>query len=415
MDFKCPLMKTSMKSAILTAFLITCVACQNNTSSTNRKVEILDLSAAYDQDTVMYLSAIAKDVHYIKLETDSICFISKIRDPSGDIQFSKNRVFINDKRQQLLVFDHSGKFLNKIGNIGKGPGEFISIRNYTLLLQDSLVAIFSPPQQKVFIYTFHNKYIKSIDVDFWPIPVTTINNKYLVFANTKGRRRLTDYYTLSILNLDGEVLNRLIERKLEREVEKNDEMGLGNMSYFYDFRDTLSYWEYQYNTIWRIASLNYAYPEYYLDLGKDKYPFEYLFISSGKKHNEKSNLVSLERLFESERYFFLRVIHKGHLKHILYDKKLRTCKSVKCNNGKPYFAFQNDMDGGMNFWPEGKVSENVLFTTFYAYKIKIGDTIKDTLFNEKHNTFEKLVERATINDNPVIMIVTLKQKDVTND
>jgi hypothetical protein len=77
-----------------------------------------------------------------------------------------------------------------------------------------------------------------------------------------------------------------------------------------------------------------------------------------------------------------------------------------------YFSFNNDIDGGLPFWPDGIISEDKVFSLIYAYDLKkhineqknrIGKS--NTIHNEK---IQKLINNANLIDNPIIMIVTLK-------
>ena len=66
------------------------------------------------------LSDIADEVQYIPLETNSECILSK----GYTIVPTKDYFFIADGEKPLFVFDREGKFVRKIGKVGKGPGEF---------------------------------------------------------------------------------------------------------------------------------------------------------------------------------------------------------------------------------------------------------------------------------------------------
>jgi len=51
----------------------------------------------------------------------------------------KNHILVSTEgKSELLHFDMDGGFINKIGNTGKGPGEYQDIREMTAF-EDSLI------------------------------------------------------------------------------------------------------------------------------------------------------------------------------------------------------------------------------------------------------------------------------------
>ena len=68
------------------------------------------------------LTSIFKDVRTIILETREDCLIGRIE----SLQVFDERIYILDSRKakSLFVFDMEGKFIQKIGSYGNGPGEY---------------------------------------------------------------------------------------------------------------------------------------------------------------------------------------------------------------------------------------------------------------------------------------------------
>jgi hypothetical protein len=217
-----------MRKIILSSFLIILMtSCYNHdhVSGYQSKAEEIDISNSYNSGRKVLLSDIASNISYVKLQTDSNCLISKIREPENNIQFDRSLIFIND-RKNLFLFDSTGRFIRTIGKIGRGPGEIASFDNFTLLPNDSLVVVFSHPNRLAFVYSYNGKFVKNIKVDFLPTSLSTLNKEFLVFGSAKGRRNLTDYYTLSVMDLEGNLISHLINTQWERVVEKKNEIGL---------------------------------------------------------------------------------------------------------------------------------------------------------------------------------------------
>jgi hypothetical protein len=379
----------------------------------NNFIKEIDISQSYFNDKEALLSEIATDIKYVKLQTDTNCLIGQIYHPLENLQFSEDKIFISDG-ENLFVFENSGKFLTRIGNQGRGPEEFSRITNFTILPKDSLIVIFSDVQKKAFIYTYDNRFEKDIKIDFWPLSISSLNKEFMVFGSPKGRRSETDYYALSIINSEGEIISHLINYQREREVEKKEKLGIASISQFYNYFDTLSYWEFQYDTIWRIINENRAIPEYFINSGPKRLPFEQL-LASKYRSDERDNYVKIWEFMETKRFLFLKVGYEIYLKHILYDKQSKQSYNIKYSQDNEHnnLSFINDIDGGNSFWPLGNVSPNKVFSIFYGHDLKeilrnkVNEN-KSALFGKNNKKILDLIENSNPTDNPIIMIVTVK-------
>ena len=72
----------------------------------------------------------------IRLEKNSRCLINRI----SQIELYKNFLVILDQSsKQILIFDKNGKFVSRIREIGKGPGEFTGVASFTILNDISIL------------------------------------------------------------------------------------------------------------------------------------------------------------------------------------------------------------------------------------------------------------------------------------
>lgn len=115
----------------------------------------------FDLPPISKLSVLVESVKIIPLETSSSCIIG-----------STNKVFVGDdyilvssrsgRTDELILFSKEGKFLNKIGAVGKGPGEYSDIRQFSVF-EDSLVVYVSPMRsRKVTKYGFDGSFLQEI-------------------------------------------------------------------------------------------------------------------------------------------------------------------------------------------------------------------------------------------------------------
>ena len=73
-----------------------------------------------------------------------------------------------DGENNLVNYNNRGGFISKIGNVGRGPGEYPSIENFALLSTDNLIAIHSMYLRKALIYNYNGVLKKSFDLIFYP-------------------------------------------------------------------------------------------------------------------------------------------------------------------------------------------------------------------------------------------------------
>lgn len=368
-------------------------------------VENIELSKTLqEKQQKVPLSSIATKIEYISLETSEASLLDKISTPHEQVQFMNDRIYIHDKRK-LLSFNFDGSFVGQIGAKGNGPGEYLEIRDFSLLLSENQIAIFSPMNQKAFIYDLNGEFQKSVSVPFWPLHISYINN-HLLFANPKGRRDLSEFHTLtSIDKKNGTIGKRLLSRKYER----GEKIALSSNQSLYKIEDELHFWEFQYDTIWTVSNNLKLKPKYFINY-ENKLPYKYLLEDHVAKFQEKEDYIILERYVESSRYLFFRFANFKLLSHIFYDKRNGQSYNLRYDKKSSLgfnFAFYNDIDGGLPFWPQGIISENKLFMIVHGYELK--EYLKKHKIDKNNTLLYKISQNYSISDNPMLMVVTLKQ------
>ena len=116
-----------MKNNILICWCVLCLAACGISSTDG---EMLIIPVDVGQNTPVRLSEISDDIKRVELETTEKCMIGRIEQVLCD----GDRIFILDGYggSSIHAFDLSGKFLFTINRQGKGPGEYLSIKNITI-------------------------------------------------------------------------------------------------------------------------------------------------------------------------------------------------------------------------------------------------------------------------------------------
>ncbi|MDX9914193.1 MAG: 6-bladed beta-propeller, partial [Candidatus Moranbacteria bacterium] len=361
-------------------------------------------------------SSFASKIDYVKLQSDSTCYLGKIRFPYQNVQLHDSMLFIGDENK-ILAFNLKGTFLTKFGSQGRGPGEYQDIKNFTVLKQKKKLAIFSTKIRKVLFYDFQGKYLNEINIDFLPLGLVS-SGENLILSNPRGRRDKSEYKVLSVMSESGKLQHRIINRQNEKSLEKKGKIGIGGVrNQLYTLKDTIYYWESFYDTIWSISNSYKIVSKRPIFYGDDYLPFKYMFESNTKniELKELKKYVFIQYFFETGRYMFFELANKGKLNHLIYDKSNGRCLNL--NNKEAFgkstnFSFFNDIDNGLPFWPDGVISENQVFKLIYGYDLKkhfdkMAKSGKGQI--PINNSIHNLVTQTKIIDNPIVMIVTLKK------
>lgn len=155
-------MKLFLFLFILQIVIISCATKQKETQS-NPNFLIVDLDNIKTKETVK-ASDFFKNPKSIILETNEKSLIGDIK----QIYINDNRivVFDNSKNLSVLVFDLDGTFSHKIGELGRGAGEYISISDFTVDDKKDEIYLLDSEDAKVKKYNLSTgKFINSIPIN----------------------------------------------------------------------------------------------------------------------------------------------------------------------------------------------------------------------------------------------------------
>ncbi len=101
-------------------------------SGQNSPVITIDIPGSIRNKGEVKLSEIAKDIEFIQLETTKDCLIND--EQSECYIASKYILVVSRKPVGVMLFDRKGKFIRRIGQVGKGPNEYAFIDKTHLAL-----------------------------------------------------------------------------------------------------------------------------------------------------------------------------------------------------------------------------------------------------------------------------------------
>jgi len=379
-------------------FLLVTYSCQTNEIGLTETIDLTNGLSMKGEAVLM--SEFSDSIEYIFLETTDACLIDAI----DKIMIDDSLIFIFNKKQ-LLIFNVSGKFERSIGKVGKGPGEYLEIIDFTINSRENKIYILDVGQQKVIRYSYDGEFELEFEIESWPYRITSNNDENLILVWVKPNYLLNDNYGFSIYSMDGELIGHSFNRQGEKADNREPSTLLSRLNYY---SDSLTYWEINLDTIYRIDKYGEPWPRYKIAYERGR--------SDEKPGEIAKRYFRYSYFMETDKYlFFLRGTYNNQIMHVIYNKE--THEFIK-----PYFEHQdlnltlrtgfiNNVDGGFPFLPYDALKDGRLYCSFYPYELK--SLVDDGVFKnviilnkqEQEYLYSKVLHSTAI-DNPVIMLVT---------
>lgn len=157
-------------------------------------------------------------------------------------------------------------------------------------------------------------------------------------------------------------------------------------------------WTGESDTIFKCSSDLEIEPLYILDFGKTKIPEELISNVEKYERNKYSYPFILDMVYTNG-WIFIEGLFNRQRKLVLYDTLLN--KTIGLNNNS---GIENDLDDGINFWPEDQASNELLYMVVETSEI-ISQLDNKTL-DDNHKLLEVLKDRD-LNSNPIMIFIEL--------
>lgn len=357
--------------------------------SQNKKPITLNLAKAINQSpkTVM-LSEIASDIRYIPLETRDNCLIGG----ELSIGISGNDIIAADHQTRSFYrFDTSGKFLNKIGNQGQGPGEY----SVGLFYMTDPIAkqIYIQDFGNLFCYDFNGKFIRKITAPNLNMGVSEmLNRDYIIYSNNLYFENKKNPHQLYVMDKNGKETN-----KWKGFIEEGKRYGiiLSSRDFMYTFNG---------ETFFKPALEDVV---YHTQSPKKK-DIVWKFETSTKKTDVSANetdakdrgkSISIRQVKETLRYLFVLYGLEQNVYLGMYDKQ---------NNSFSNVTVKDDLAGGADFVAAGKCNDNQLMSVWLAHHIKTAKRYGKASLANRKKELDSIIQKLSEDDNLVVVVVTMK-------
>ena len=219
-------MKNNLLSYSYFLILSIFISCVHTPSSINKVLEVnlpqeQILKIDLDEAQAIYpisSSSIFDSVSYIKLETNPECMIGSI----AKVIYIDNKFIIMDGggERPVLVFSNRGDFLNKIGECGHGPKEYIRPSDISYDQFNNELLVWSSYDQKILRYRIDGEFVSSIRLDFWIDNIAAYNKDMMIgyVNNIKQGMGYGKNYHFHFFDKDGKTVSKLDEYNTEKDI-----------------------------------------------------------------------------------------------------------------------------------------------------------------------------------------------------
>jgi len=321
------------------------------------------------------------------------------------IDIYDNLIFIGAGLEGMLIFNKDGSFNKKIGGTGKGPGEYYSVNSFAIDYENRLIYILDAGRAaKIMAYNFNNDLIyefSNLELHGVFQKIALLDNKlYLFEIFVAGSSK----YNWAEIDLHGKVIS----------IKKNYIPNINTIATIfinpiYNYQNGIGYWNQYNDTIFRIEN------------GKSSARF---FFAKGNFRLPTDNTSNLDKYFrvsqilETDKYAWIMEINSPANDVIILDKIKSFSMYVDHEKiKKALHGITNDLDGGLNFIPISYFREKedeYLIGKNDAYLLRnhvASEEFKNfiPMYPEKKKELERLANSLNENDNPVLMLVKLKE------
>lgn len=330
------------------------------------------------------LSEIGGNISYIPLELSANSAFRTIR----NITIYDSSIYISDM-YRMLKFTQSGKFVRQISRQGKGPGEYVYI--YGICANDTARYLFCG--RICLKYTPKDEFVTSFNISTFEAEQMILMKDKIVFSSVNVPARTSpNPYSLYITDLNFNL------NKTFRNYHKKKAAGHQIMDNpLYSFREQVRYKSWVADTLFTVT-VDSLIPYARFDLGNQKLPNESL--------DQDQDKVLIMRILEDTRFFYMKFSYFGKPgRSGIYSKQTGEIKILDES------GFQNDIDGGLPFFPRYVYNDSILVDWVDAYDLREKVLNADAaemrkLYGHKFDDLLKLAK--SLNDDSGSVLVMVK-------
>lgn len=356
----------------------------------------VDLGKNLRKPITVTLSNIGKKLEYIPLETNPNSLIKHI----SQLEISDSFIFISDF-DKLLQFDREGNFIRQIGEVGRGPGEYIKVMGFCIDTLNEKVYIIAWGISTVLEFDFNGRFIRPIKIPFASHQLLVNRENSLIFHLVNQTITNPDSeYSLYITDL-----NAVPNTKIKRHYIRENLNLIADVPMYY-FNDSVRFKEFMVDTLYTLKNEKLE-PYAIFDIGRmEMDPDPIMPAPYSKDIDQLNQKLWLYAITENKQYLFLSLNYgiSDSSRKSFYNKL--TGENVYAENN----TFSNDLDGGVNFWPKYVYNDSILIDYCNSFELlgHLRDGNSEELlkrYGEKYSRLEKLATGLDEMSNPILIVL----------
>ncbi len=294
-------MRNIFLGVFLCLFFESCISERNDTISDS--VIVINPFLKEDFEPVIEIKKI------VKLESKpDLPLVS----PFWTIEFVNDKFYIADAfRGYFYIFNNDGKFLERVGKLGSGPGEFTTIFDLDFDPFDSVFVVFAHNDRKVLRYNLDGKFVNEFYIDFFAKELIPLENGFIFYVDFNSSE-INDEKNILLTNTNGKIDHSYL-KYIETDrpsIEFSGFLSKNNLGALY--ATSLE------DTIYQITE-NALYPRYVVDFGSYRVPAK---VKSDPALDGLIDYSILNRPgFETDKYLILPFTHKRYKNKLFYNKE----------------------------------------------------------------------------------------------
>lgn len=382
---------------LLALLLVVTLSCTENTKTEKNSKDTIPPSSIFtislengiNNQKSIGLKEMGAEIQYIKLEFTPECALGRI----SYLVASQNYLFVNGG-SEIYQFSRTGKFIRKVGSIGKGPGEYLGFRDLSVDETNQKLYVLTNWTREILIYGFDGNYLGKIPLNDDSIEKCDYISDSLVALQVHPLERKTLLSTELVNGKGNSIL------KVNSSVIKLSEIGkwMGS-NLVYTFNKNQYVKEFHNDTVFQVTTQGLV-PYFILNLGKYASPLTY-------SNEERIKYMQPYRFFENDQSIIILFFFDDKKCVAQYNKETGVT-SVSIPENESQSGVTNDIDNGMNYSMtlvpfSLKTTQNEWLLPIQAIKL-----IEYCENKEIQGNLKEMMSDLKVEDNPVIMVVRFK-------
>lgn len=373
------------KSLIFLLFLLFSCSEKKPLSELPNDLRLFDLKESKDEPK---LSSYVKNLKYVQLETGKEFLIGGV----DKIEVTEENIIILDdsRNRNILVFNRNGKFENRIGGVGRGPGELLDVFDFCYMPKNKQIGILNN-MSRIEVYTLSGTYLKTIHLKKRAINLAYMQSNRFALYCPKQFTSDTISTCISVIDEDGNTVETINYDKVYPEERKSLYIDMGR--FIFAKNDHIIYSE--------GVSSDYIYEAdtsgekkvlVFYNL-KDKL-LPYHLKSNPEQYSKLRNqYIEPYHFLLTKKHLFFTFENRGCFNMAVYNMEEKKITFKKCRRG-----ITNDIDGIFNeIWPSNTTENNELVFVFYPQNFNSEEDINSKVF-------KMLDRKPALDDNPIVLI-----------